>query len=451
MNINSGMRRFVAGSLVAASALSLLACGRGNKNEQTADPLGYYLPTEYGNMANGLRESYNSDPATASVQTSIRTNQPIPIRLLMDMVFNDHGQYFLARPHLLPPGQKPSDKIWEEVSKLSASINYSGVVIGRLKDMMEDRLRSRGHFQYDVSRADSSSIASRLIENRGNAYSTAMLLDMVLRLRLGAAYPAERLVMVFTDGQMELAEVQNGNLFRFTGASRLVQNADPIDRAQPMRVVSTNDFLFAEAMRNQIAQPEVIVNHAVSHMTGRYHFEDGMPGQFHRVPDLNNSIFGWSTHARHGRVIVGQGGGPRSMGPAPGQGPSAIVIPQQQQQPPMMPPQQGGPVMMPPAQQGPVQPPPFYDPRIGHMPQNPQGNFGQDGRVLGPPVMGQDGRPMRINPQGNHVPPRGQDGRPLRMAPQSQPPNAGMVRRPAPGQVLTAPGFDPEEHDEERP
>lgn len=299
MNMSLDKRRFVTGALIAITATALLACNRGGKEEQQPDPLGYYTAAEYSRFTSGIAPSYNPDPTTAVIENSIRAGSPIAIRVLMDKLFADHGQiYFGSRSYQTMPPRVAADRVWTALNEISGAIRYDGVHIPRLKQKFEMRLREfrRARQVGNSARPDSFSIASPLMENVGNPYSWSLAFDMFLRIHLGPSYPSDRMVMVFTDGEMRIAEIRNGHLYDFTDNG--LGPEQPMGIQGPIRVVRTDDFLFVEAMRSQVSDPAVFINGASDKIVGRFEFSVANAGNCMMVPGLRSSIFAWKTGAQ---------------------------------------------------------------------------------------------------------------------------------------------------------
>lgn len=401
MKMSLGKRRLVSGVLVALTATALLACNRGGKEEQQGDPLGYYSAAEYSRFQGAIVEEYTPDATTAAIQNAVRNGHPIAIRLLMDKLFTDHGNlYYGLRNFQSFNSRAAADKVWAALNQVSASIRYEGSDIGRLKNRFERTLADlrRLRYTHDVTRQDSFSIAARLEENRGNAYSSTLLFDMFLRIHLGANYPADRMVIVFTDGDMRIAELRDGNLLDFPANAGLAQPYAMIDRNLPMRVVRTDDFLFAEAMKMQIQEPVRLIDGATEKFTTRYGYAPAMAGQCVSVQTLRHSIFAWGA----GATACVQQRPHRPHMPIGPQGPQGPLDPRFLQPPP---PQHSG--------------APAVDPRLvpqfepHRMPVDPRSGrtepraFQPDPRIGGLP----GGQPPRFSQRGRPAPEREIDSR----------------------------------------
>lgn len=294
--------RLALAAVAVVSSLLVTACKNNSKDEGNNDPLGYYLPSDYERL--GIRmnsASIFNDPNRRAVADAVDANQPIAIRVLLNILKSDHALMYRG------PGVRVNSNLegdlhtnFSTLFTKMAELDSVSQDPTRLKYVMERSL-AKMNGRYRFSRG-AHSILSLLKRNVGNAYSGTLLLDMVLRERLQQGYPANRMVVIYEEGHMLLGEiVSQGGAFALVGYETtrpgLIRKEYGLTSnvSKRIRVVSTNDFLFAEAMRANMMNPDDVAKVSVSRFAANYNMKyyDKFSKSGYASTPLNNSIFSW--------------------------------------------------------------------------------------------------------------------------------------------------------------
>lgn len=263
-----------------AIAIFAVSCTKGRRDHtpEVVDALGYYSHDEYSRFKSSFAftGSFGSDPERAAIERYIAQGHPIPNRTLIDLVIRDHSLF--DKTHRA--GAQPADifgRLNEVVASIAMKDQSDFSKIARLKRFLDQHLeRSVGPFAFNRR---ANSIADRLFRNRGNAYSGTVLFDLLLRLRMGPSYPADRMVVIFENGHMLLGEMVDRGMgfeligYETTAMGRAIKNYGQTQAInQSLRIVSTNDFLFAEAMGQGLKNTDFFIDQATQRIEQRYSY-----------------------------------------------------------------------------------------------------------------------------------------------------------------------------------